>query len=83
MGLMSTEPDLAKLIVANQDAFKALLTEKPMKPKAEKRPKMKMQSGPDGTCPLLMAAFAADAGSGDFYMPEQLSTGEVRRLLKV
>ena len=41
MGLMSTEPDLAKLIVANQDAFKALLTEKPVKPKAEKRPKHK------------------------------------------
>eukprot|EP00930_Biecheleria_cincta_P101504 TRINITY_DN93153_c0_g1_i1.p1 TRINITY_DN93153_c0_g1~~TRINITY_DN93153_c0_g1_i1.p1 ORF type:complete len:367 (-),score=80.80 TRINITY_DN93153_c0_g1_i1:3-1103(-) len=30
---------------------------------------MKPQSGADGACSLMMAAFSPDANSGDFYMP--------------
>ena len=28
-----------------------------------------IQSGPDGACPLMMAAFSSGAQSGDFYTP--------------
>lgn len=33
------------------------------------------QSGPDGTCPLLLACFSAEAHSGDLYSPEHSKMG--------
>lgn len=49
--------------------------EEKKKEKKHKAPAFKMQSGADGACPLMLAAFAVDANSGDFYMPEGGSSG--------
>ena len=37
--------------------------------------KRMFQSGPDGTCPLLMACFATEATSGDFWTPRDQAPG--------
>ena len=32
-----------------------------------------IQTAADGACPIIAAMFAADAGSGDFFMPSQVT----------
>jgi len=39
------------------------------------------QSGSDGACPLLVAAFAPSAKSGDFYEPDGLTQGPAAKII--